>query len=313
MRLLTEWLQKASGIPAELYDKLFTSLACILVLWLFRWLVLKAVLRHTDNLRTRYQWRKSSNYVTFAIVFMLLGRVWLKEFESVTTFLGIVTAGLAIAMKDPLVNVAGWLFILWRRPFDVGDRIQIGVHAGDVIDMRVFQFTLMEIGSWVHADQSTGRIVHIPNGKVFVDPQTNYTRGWFDYIWNEVPVLVTFESNWKKAKEILQQIADANSGHLIPLAEKKLKESAREFVVISPNLEPTVFTSVEESGVLLTLRHLCEPRRRREITQDIWEAVLDAFAECDDIDLAYPTRRYFDNIREGKSGTESPQQEPVDR
>jgi small-conductance mechanosensitive channel len=293
MRLLTEWLQKATGIPSELYGKLFTSLACILVLWFFRWLILKGVWRQTENSRTRYQWRKTSIYVTFGIAFLLLGRVWLVEFESVATYLGLLSAGLAIAMKDPLVNVAGWLFILWRRPFEVGDRIQIGAHAGDVIDMRIFQFTLMEIGSWVHADQSTGRIVHIPNGKVFVEPQTNYTKGWFDYIWNEIPVLVTFESNWKNAKEILQQIADVHSGHLIDLAESKLKESSREFVVLSPNLNPTVFTSVEESGVLLTLRHLCEPRKRRESTQVIWEAILDAFAGCDDIDLAYPTRRFF--------------------
>jgi small-conductance mechanosensitive channel len=99
--------------------------------------------------------------VTFALFFLLVGRVWLKEFESVTTFLGIVSAGLAIAMKDPLVNVAGWLFILWRHPFKVGDRIQIGVHAGDVIEISIFQFTIMEIGNWVHADQRTGRIVHI--------------------------------------------------------------------------------------------------------------------------------------------------------
>lgn len=195
----------------------------------------------------------------------------------------------------------------------MGDRIQIGANAGDVIDLRIFQFTLMEIGSWVHADQSTGRIVHIPNGKVFVEPQTNYTKGWFDYIWNEIPVLVTFESNWKKAKETLQRIADAHSGHLIPLAERKLKESSREFIVLSPNLNPTVFTSVEDSGVLLTLRHLCEPRSRRESTQDIWEAILDAFAGCDDVDLAYPTKRFFNNILEGKTDTGSPPQEPVKR
>ena len=179
MRLLTEWLQKSTGIPAELYGKLFTSLSWIIVLWFFRWLILKGVRRRTENSRTRYQWRKISNYVASSLAFLLLGRVWLSEFESVATYLGLLSAGLAIAMKDPLVNVAGWLFILWRRPFEVGDRIQIGAHAGDIIDMRIFQFTLMEIGSWVHADQSTGRIVHTKPTRVGRSPlsaRTGRTR-----------------------------------------------------------------------------------------------------------------------------------------
>jgi small-conductance mechanosensitive channel len=300
MRPITEWLQKATGIPSELYGKLITTLICILILWLFRWLILKRVWQHTENSRTRYQWRKISNYVAFTFAFILIGRVWLEEFHTVTTFLGIVSAGLAIAMKDPLVNVAGWFFILWRRPFDVGDRIQIGDHAGDVIDMNVFHFTMMEIGSWVHADQSTGRIVHVPNGKVFVDPQTIYTQGWFDYIWNEIPVLITFESNWKKAKEILQQIATTHSGHLIPIAESKLKESPHEFIIHAPKLDPIVFTSVEASGVLLTMRHLCEPRRRRESTQEIWEAILEGFVGCEDIDFAYPTSSTLTISSKGK-------------
>ncbi|NIP82375.1 MAG: mechanosensitive ion channel, partial [Gemmatimonadetes bacterium] len=87
----------------------------------------------------------------------------------------------------------------------VGDRIQIGAHAGDVIDQRIFQFIVLEIGNWVDADQSTGRIIHIPNGLVFREPLANYTRG-MQYIWNEIRVLVTFESNWKRAKQILDEI-----------------------------------------------------------------------------------------------------------
>ena len=76
-----------------------------------------------------------------------------------------------------------------------------------LIDLRIFQFTLMEIGNWVDADQSTGRIVHVPNGSVFVTPLANYAKG-FQYIWNEIPVLVTFESDWRRAKEILEGIAN---------------------------------------------------------------------------------------------------------
>ena len=263
---LFDWLQTAIKIPAEFSGKLLSSLAVILLLLLIRMLVLKAVWRRTESFQVRYHWRKFSNYVAFFLAIIFLGRVWFEEFQSVATFFGLLSAGLAIALRDPIVNLAGWLFILWRRPFTVGDRIQIGAHAGDVIDTRIFQFTLMEIGGWVDADQSTGRIIHVPNSKVFTESQINYTEGWFDYIWNEIPVLVTFESSWKDAKEILGEIIERHAGHLISPAQYKMKEASRQFMIFSPNLAPSVITTVAESGVLLTLRYLCDPRRRRDST-----------------------------------------------
>src|SRR5207247_10961705 len=136
-------------------------------------------------------------------------------------FCGLVSAGSAMALKDPLAQLAGWASILWRRPFEVGDRIEIATHKGDVIDIRLFQFTLNEIGVWVDADQSTGRIVHIPNQLIFTEPAANDDEG-FKYIWNEVPVVVTFESNWTKAKEILTAIAFKHAEHLTADAERDL-------------------------------------------------------------------------------------------
>lgn len=135
-----------------------------------------------------------------------------------------MTAGLAIALKEPLTNIAGWLFLITRKPFGMGDRVQIGNHAGDVIDIRLFQFTLMEIGNWVEADQSTGRIIHMPNGLVFNQPQANYGKG-FQYIWNEIPVLIAFESNWQKAEKVLDVIVREYSEHLTKSAERRIKEA----------------------------------------------------------------------------------------
>src|SRR2546422_8331017 len=66
---------------------------------------------------------------------ILVSQTWFVGTSALTTYLGLVSAGLAIALKEPVSNVAGWAFIIWRRPFEVGDRVQIGPHAGDVIDL----------------------------------------------------------------------------------------------------------------------------------------------------------------------------------
>src|SRR3989441_12525050 len=135
---------------------------------------------------------------------------------------------------------------------------------------RLLQFTLNEIGNWVNADQSSGRIIHIPNGKVFTEPVANYDKG-FKYIWNEVPVLVTFESDWRQAKEILTRIAFKHAAHLTAQAEQDLLSASRQYLINYTKLTPIVYTRVVDSGVELTVRYLIEPRKRRGTEHAIWE------------------------------------------
>jgi small-conductance mechanosensitive channel len=300
MEQLLQSLQPFVQINPHLLTNLIISALVIVFLWMLRLLVLRAVGKRSEDIRVRYRWRKVTLYVAVALAVLVLGRIWFSGFQSVATYLGLLSAGLAIALRDPVTNLAGWAFILWRRPFTVGDRIQIGDNAGDVIDLRIFQFTLMEIGNWVDADQSTGRVIHIPNGKVFTEMQANYSKG-FRYIWNEIPVLITFESDWVTAKRILQEIANKNAEHLTREAELKVKEAARRFMIFYTTLTPIVYTKVKDSGVLLTIRYLCDPHNRRGSEQAIWENILHEFAHHDNIEFAYPTQRFYDNMLEGKT------------
>ncbi len=295
MQPVLDWLQ------GERVTKLAASIVIILTLWVLRRLTLSVVNRRTDNPRVRYRWQKTSRYISFGLGALFIGAIWSATVQSLGTFFGLLSAGLAIALKDLVVNFAGWGFILWRRPFEVGDRIQLGEHRGDVIDIRIFQFSLMEIGNWVDAEQSTGRIIHVPNGKVMTDVLANYSKG-FQYIWNEIPVLVTFESNWEDAKQILNDIVAERGQQLTAVAEAAIRKVSEQFLIFYSNLTPIVYTSVVDSGVLLTIRHLCDARRRRGVSEEIWEDILREFGKRDDIDFAYPTTRFYDNRWEGKPG-----------
>src|SRR5690554_1494855 len=190
------YLAESMGLTPDSINKIFLSLAFIILLYLFQLMVLQIVWRQTKNVRTRYQWKRTLSFILPFVGLVIIVAIWSEAFRQFGAFLGLFSAGLAIALKDPLTNLAGWFFVIVRHPFVVGDRIKIGKHAGDVIDIRLFQFTILEINSWVEADQSTRRIIHIPNGRVFTDPQINYTTG-FNYIWNEIHVRITFESNWE--------------------------------------------------------------------------------------------------------------------
>jgi small-conductance mechanosensitive channel len=288
MDTLSDWLQTYISLATQV--KLFQSVVIILVIILARAAVMRLVNRQSDDPRVRYRWRKTTNYLAVILGLLLVGRQWLAGVQSLVTYLGLLSAGLAIALQGPVTDLAGWLFIFWRRPFEVGDRIQIGDHAGDVIDVRLFQFTLLEIRNWVQADQSTGRILHVPNGLIFKEVVANYNKG-FEYLWHETPVLITFESDWEKAKQLFQKIADKHAEHLSPAAEQKLAQASERYMICYAVLTPTVYTSVQDSGILLTLRYLSNPRQRRNLEQAIWEDILHLLAENPDIELAYPTQQ----------------------
>jgi len=296
---MKQFLENNLGLSPDLQYKIIVSVIIIIVILIIQRLLKKLLIHRIVDLKVRYQWQKISLYLAVFLIIISLSNIWLELFGSMGTFLGLLSAGIAIALKDPLVNMVAWGFILIRQPFKVGDRIQIGKVSGDVIDIRLFQFSIIEIGNWVDAEQSTGRIIHIPNGVVFTEPQANYTAE-FQYIWNEIPVLITFESDWKKAKQILTDIINHHGVMMSNEAERQLIEAAKKFLIFYSKLTPIVYTSVKDSGVMLTLRYMCNPRERRTTEEKIWEDVLNRFAECDDIDFAYPTQRFYNNSTEGK-------------
>ena len=286
MESFFQFVYRATGISPSFQLKLIYSAGVLVGLTLIRLLLLKLIESKVENARRRYVLKKIASYTISVAGMLALLRIWLKSFGQLGTFLGLLSAGIAIALKDPLANIAGWLFILIRQPFSIGDRIEIGNNRGDVIDIRLFQFSLMEVGNWVEGDQPTGRIIHIPNGKIFTEPLANYTQE-FEYIWDEIPVLITFESDWKKAKEILLKAAES----ILPAELPGSEPVSSKFMMKSLSFRPQIYTSIRESGILLTLRYPCHPDRRRELRHRIWEFILEAFEREVSVNFAYPTSR----------------------
>lgn len=274
----------------------------VVLLWIGIGRLRRRVLaRAMDDSAARFQMTRVTGYVLGFVALIVIARLWIQGIAGLATYLGLVSAGIAIALQDPVTNLAGWLYILIRRPFRVGDRIQVGTSTGDVVDIRPLRFIMLEIGNWVHADQGTGRILHVPNGLVFKNAVANYDEA-FGYIWNELDITVTFESDWRGAKKMLEKILEEQKDEIDAHVKKRIDDAAHVLHIKFPKLTPVVWTTVVESGVRLTMRYLCKPRARRSSETHIWEQVLDAMAANPKVDFAYPTTRRFDNMNEGKPG-----------
>ena len=300
MNQIYQWFKSYLNINHEMANKILISLFVIILFFLIQNRILKIAHEKVEDYKARYTWQKVSGYITLALVAVFISLLWLKDSKDLSVVLGLFSAGVAIALKDLVINIAGWFFITWRKPFYIGDRIQIGEYKGDIADVRLFQFSILEIGNWVEAEQFTGRIVHIPTGKVFSEIVFNYNRG-FNFIWDEIPVLITSESDWEKAKDIVQKIAEKHTSGTSNEAKKHLSETSKKFLINIKNLEPTTYTKIEPFGTLVTIRYLSLPRERRNTHELISEDILKEFAKYENIDFAYPTYRIYSNLLEGKS------------
>ncbi len=288
---MLEWLKTTFDLSTVAAKWVITGLLLV-GLTLVRLAVVRVAQSRIADESHWYRIRKIMSYTVFVIGGLILGRLWL-EGGGYGTYLGLLSAGVAIALADVLKNLAGFLYILIRRPFRLGDRVEIGGDIGDVVDIRAFRFSMLEVGNWVHADQSTGRIMHVPNGLVFTMPLANYTEG-FEFIWHEIEVLITFESDWRRAQEVIQRALEEHAPHHDPIrAQAELRKTAAEYRIMYTHLTPRVYLTVKDSGVQLTGRLLVEVRKRRAVEDVVWRSILDGFALEPDVELAYPTVRTF--------------------
>jgi len=262
----------------------------IVIGYFLMFIIIRIINRRVKDLKAKHVVRKNTIYACTILMIIFIVFVWIRQMSYLTIFLGFAGAGLALALQEALLCVAGWFLIIIRHPFEVGDRIEYGGVKGDVIDIRLFQTSLLEMGNWVDADQSTGRIVNIPNSQVFKKENYNYSRG-FEFIWNEVPILITFESDWERGKEIMLSHANKMAEGMEELVKHKIEDMTRRYMIYYEKLTPIVYVNIKDSGVLLTLRYLTEAKKRRSTQDFLCQSILSDFEKEENVNFAYTTYR----------------------
>lgn len=260
------------------------SLIAIIIIFILRWFTMRTIKRkHSEQIKLFAKKRFVSSAYIGIIVFVLLA-IWYESSSYIIAVAGVLTAGLAFALRDILVDMIGWIYILWATPFKIGDRIEIGGQIGDVIDVTLLHFSILEVGHRISGEQSTGRIIQIPNLQIFSLPMANYEKG-FRFIWNELVVPIHKDSNWEKAKEEIYKILEEHMSETIEEAKNQLQAIEKNTAIYYNNLTPIIYTELKENHILLNVRYLCEPRQVRVTEHHLWEAILKMVKENEEIKL----------------------------
>ena len=281
------------GITPENGRKLLITVCFVVGLLLFQWLlkwVANLFLRGYRSKRVIFWVRQGISALLSILILITILSIWFNSPDRLTTFMGLVTAGVAFALQTPITAIAGYLVILRGKTFGVGDRITMGGVRGDVIALGFIQTTIMEMGQppdvqsddpgmWVQARQYTGRIVTISNSKIFDEPVYNYTRE-FPYIWEEMRLPVSYKDDRGRAEQILLQAAQRHTVQVRDLSKEVLDELGRRYFLPPSDLEPKVYWRLTDNWLEMTVRFIAPAHGVRDLKSAMSREIIQALDEA---------------------------------
>lgn len=178
--------------------------------------------KHSRSAAIRYNLVRLIRILALLAVFIVVISFLFENWYTAAVSLGIFSLILGFALQTPISSFIGWLYIIIRTPYKVGDRIQIGAFKGDVVEIGYLDTTLWEFGGdYLTNDLPSGRLIRFPNTLVLEAEVYNYSWRKFPYIWNEIPFHIAYESDLAYVETVLREVAREELG---PGTEEKVKE-----------------------------------------------------------------------------------------
>ena len=275
---MIEYLQKLLNEPV--YVKILIGLLGVVIILGLTQLIQRALTKSIESPDLRYRMRKIVVFLGYLFALLFLAGEFSEQLHSITVALGVASAGIAFALQEVIVSIAGWLAISFGRFYKIGDRVQLSGTVGDVIDIGVFSTTLMEIGEWVKADQYSGRVVRIANSFVFTEPVYNFSAD-FPFLWDEIVMPIKYGSDIQKTRSILQQAADKVVGEYLEPAKAHWKNIYGKYRLEHESIEPSVTLVANDNWLEFTLRYIVDYKKRRAAKDQLFEQIINFVEKTD--------------------------------
>jgi small-conductance mechanosensitive channel len=218
-----------------------------------------------DDAVAEYNIRRILKLVTALVIALIVISVLFVNWYTAVVSLGVFSLILGLALQTTFTSFIGWIYILVRAPFRVGDRIKIGNATGDVIDVSYLDTTLWEFGGdYLSTDHPSGRVIKFPNSTVLNSAVYNYSWPLFPYIWNEIKFNVAYESDLEFIADTLQEVAQEELGEAMLERVRTFRALLSETPVdqLEVREHPAVLFRVSENTWLEAIvRYVVQPRQ----------------------------------------------------
>jgi small-conductance mechanosensitive channel len=254
--------------------------AWVLFITLITALVRGAIDKAVKDNALRYKAKKVTRLLSYVLLIFLAIVTFTGNVQYFTIAIGLFTAGLAFALQEVILSLAGWLAIVASNIYETGDRIELNNVKGDVIDIGLTKTTLMEIGEWVKSDNYSGRIVQVSNAFVFKGPVRNYSTD-FPFVWDEIDIPIHFGSDIQLANDMFQEIAHSNLSDYANYAKDHWQVMVKKYLIEDANVEPSITLKLTDNWVEFNIRFVVDFKKRKITKDALYKSVLSAIDATD--------------------------------
>ncbi len=241
----------------------------------------RAIFRYVHDTRRRYQFMLMRKIILWCGVGIVLLFAFVTELGAVATFAGLITAGIAVALQNVIVSIVGYFFLIGKYGIRIGDRVQVGSVTGEVVDIGLVRFHLMELSGGVADSEPTGRIVAFSNSVVF-----QATGGLFKQIpgttfaWREVTLRFSSDSDYRQIRERMQQAIDrAFSDYKDSLEGQRRQMELSVTSIPTAELKARAHARFSTSATEVSVRYPVVAEKSAEIDERIMSEIFVAIGQ----------------------------------
>ncbi len=197
-------------------------------------LIERLIDKHSQSRGYSYNLVRITRLVTSLFVFLVVLSSLFENWTTTAVTVGLLSVILGFALQSPITSFIAWLYIIFRTPYRVGDRIELNGFKGDVTEINYLDTTLLEFGgTYLSNDRLSGRVIRFPNSIVLRSEVFNYSGFHDPFIWNETALQIAYTSDLKFVEECL-----------LAAAREDYQEQYADFAPIMQELDPAVYFRV---------------------------------------------------------------------
>lgn len=285
----------AFGLNEAYHDKMqkafLAGFLAVLILCLSKFIQIIITNKGHSKYR-QYNLIRLTQLISMLLVALLISSFLFSNLYAAAVSLGLISLILGFALQTPISSFIGWIYIITRNPYGIGDRIQINNFKGDVVEIGYLDTTLWEFaGDYLTNDLPSGRLIRFPNSLVLQSPVYNYSWRDFRYIWNEIPFHIAYESDLAFVEKTIKEVTKEELGPDMEKHIEKLKKLVKESPIDEMQIKEYPFVSLRinaNTWVEATVTYLVPPKQAASIRTRIIERVIAAL-------LLEPQKTMFPN------------------